>query len=750
MKGDISRRETLKLASTARTRAGGSQSSDEGRHNVGVVPSASERDVDEIADRADSVRRRIDLGHVGVVVTGIFSDDARDRLENDQRVRYVEPDGTVRKSSEIEPWGIDRIDADVVRTHGRAGNGATVAVLDTGIDDDHPDLPTPVQGKCFTDKCCGERSGCRFGLEGYNGNTCNFTWSDDDDHGTHVAGTVAALDDTEGVIGVGPRIDLMAGKVLDGCGGGSTSGVSDGIRWATDNGAHVINMSFGSSSGSSAIKDACQYAVDNNVVLVAAAGNPGNCSDCDCSSACTDCDVSFPAAYSTVIAVSATGPDDGLARYSAVGPEVELAAPGGYFCDDTDSTSILSTIPPESDDDESTTDDDPGYAYFNGTSMASPHVAGVAGLVVAETSLSDNSAIRQHLQSTAEDIGLSSDKQGHGLVDAENAVPLLAEWTFDAGSRIQYASAAVTSSRVFVGGLDDTLSALHRSDGTVDWQYDRTGELADSSPAVSDGTVYVGSGGGTIYALTATDGTVEWTTTTDSAIVSSPVVASGIVYVGSNDGTVRALDDATDGSELWSTDVGTSVFSTPAVASGTVFVTTNDGGVVALDASTGTEQWRFDTDTDTEVGHSSPSVGNGRVYVAADAVYALDSSDGSVLWQTSYGGTVGSSPTYDGTTGQVIVGSADGSVYGLGASDGAVNWTHATGGPVGSTPVVTGDRVLVGSDDGGLYLLDLADGSELVKRSVGQIRTEPVVDSDVAFVGTWSGAILVFSNATTA
>ena len=139
---------------------------------------------------------------------------------------------------------------------------------------------------------------------------------------------------------------------------------------------------------------------------MAAAGNDGPCTDC----------VGYPAAYDTVLAVSATTPSDALAGYSSTGPEVEITAPGGAN-DGNDSTSVLSTIPPESDD----TDGD-GYAYFVGTSMATPHVAGAAALVKAETSLTDNQQIIDRLKSTAEDVGLASNESGAGLLDAEAAV----------------------------------------------------------------------------------------------------------------------------------------------------------------------------------------------------------------------------------------------------------------------------------------------------------------------------------------
>lgn len=322
--------------------------------------------------------------------------------------------------------------------------------------------------------------------------------------------------------------------------------------------------------------------------------------------------------------------------------------------------------------------------------------------------------------------------------------PLHTEWTFDVGSRVQYASAAVDSERVYVGSLDDTLYALDQDTGTVAWQFNRSGSLVDSSPALHDGRVIVGSGGGTVYALWAANGTVDWSYTDDSAIVSSPVVAGGTVYVGSNDGTVFALSDDT-GTVEWTTELGAPVLSTVAFNDSTVYLTTDDGRVVALDATDGSSSWTYDTGT-ADLGHASPTVADGRVYVAADDVYALDESDGSVLWNTTYGGTAGSTPAHEGDT--LYVGSADGDVYALDDSTGAVSWTFATGAAVGATPTTVSDRLVVGSDDGRVYLLDSANGTEVANASTGTVRSAATVDSDVAFVGTWDGTLYALGNVT--
>ncbi|PSQ16924.1 hypothetical protein BRD00_09060 [Halobacteriales archaeon QS_8_69_26] len=179
-------------------------------------------------------------------------------------------------------------------------------------------------------------------------------------------------------------------KVLDNSGSGSYSDIAAGIRYTADQGWEVGSKSLGASSGSQTVKDACTYAYDKGVLLVAAAGNDGPCSDC----------VGYPPAEPEVIAVSATSDDDSLADFSSTGPEIEIAAPG---------ENIPSTVPGGTD-------------TFSGTSMASPHVAGAGGLLMAN-GLSNDEA-RQQLKGTAEDLGLPDNDQGAGLLDAAAALGL--------------------------------------------------------------------------------------------------------------------------------------------------------------------------------------------------------------------------------------------------------------------------------------------------------------------------------------
>ena len=269
------------------------------------------------------------------------------------------------------PWGVDKIDADLATG---TGAGVKVCVVDTGIDKDHPDLQANIVG------------GRNFVAKGATVDPTK--WDDDNGHGTHVAGTIAAVDNTIGVVGVAPSASLLAAKVLNRQGSGYLSDIIAGLDYCVQNGAKVVSMSLGTSSDVQAMHDAVDATYAQGVLLVAAAGN-------DYGGA-----VSYPAAYDSVIAVSATDSNNNLASFSNVGPQVELAAPG---------VSVLSTYK------------DGSYATLSGTSMATPHVSGVAALAWEANPLLSNAEVRALLQSTADDLGAVGKDNwfGYGLVDAE-------------------------------------------------------------------------------------------------------------------------------------------------------------------------------------------------------------------------------------------------------------------------------------------------------------------------------------------
>ncbi|MBI2042231.1 MAG: S8 family peptidase [Candidatus Nealsonbacteria bacterium] len=303
-------------------------------------------------------------------------------VEKDALVFALKPPskgGGSTQPAEVLEWGVDRIDADLAWATSR-GSGVNVAIIDTGIDKDHADLIGNLKG------------GVNFVSKSPVKPADPNKWDDDNGHGTHVAGIVAAADNEIGIIGTAPEANLWAVKVLDRNGSGYVSDVIDGINWAVDNGMQVVNMSLGSGSDVQALHDAVDAAYAAGVVLIAAAGNSG---DGDGSTN----EVIYPAKYSSVIAVAATASDDSTPTWSSEGEEVELAAPG---------VSIRSTW------------NDGLYNTISGTSMASPHVSGVVALILEDSVLSPTE-VRAMLQATADDLGAEGHDNfyGYGLVDAE-------------------------------------------------------------------------------------------------------------------------------------------------------------------------------------------------------------------------------------------------------------------------------------------------------------------------------------------
>ena len=298
------------------------------------------------------------------------------QIEKNPRVKYVEEDAKVYALGETVPWGVDRIDAEIVHADNNKGAGVNVSIIDTGIYYTHPDLDENYKG-------------------GYDFVNDDDDPMDDNGHGTHCAGIVAAEDNNIGVIGVAPGAYLYGVKVLDSGGSGSYSDVAAGIEWSIDNKMQVISMSLGGSLDSQTLHDACDKAYEAGIVVVAAAGNDGTPPG-------RGDNVGYPAKYSSVIAVAATDSNDERARWSSTGPAVELAAPG---------VSINSTLPGE------------GYGKKSGTSMACPHVAGTAALVMIAYPSWTNADVRSQLQNTADDLGDPGldTKYGYGLVDADEA-----------------------------------------------------------------------------------------------------------------------------------------------------------------------------------------------------------------------------------------------------------------------------------------------------------------------------------------
>jgi len=292
---------------------------------------------------------------------------ARELLNTAERSTDDAPPTGVVSGQQTTPWGIERVKAPGAwkRTRGR---GVKVAVIDTGIDYTHPDLAANYKG-------------------GINIVAPEAQPLDDQGHGTHVAGTIAAVRGGS-VVGVAPEASLYAVKVLDKDGGGTASDIVEGITWATEHGMQVINMSLGG-TGTKAMERAIAAALKAGVTVVAAAGNDPNAP------------VSAPANYPGVIAVSASTKEDTLAFFSTTGPEVAFIAPGHE---------ILSDAPGG------------GTATHSGTSMATPHVAGLAALAIANGARGPQ-AVRAALAAACVQLpGLNGEQQGSGLPQADKMV----------------------------------------------------------------------------------------------------------------------------------------------------------------------------------------------------------------------------------------------------------------------------------------------------------------------------------------
>jgi thermitase len=267
-----------------------------------------------------------------------------------------------------EQYNLRLIDVDYTWKREKGDKGIKVAIVDTGIQYDHPDL----KGNYIS-----------WGYDCVNNDSNPY---DDNGHGTHCAGIIAAeMDNKKGIAGIA-QVSVMAEKVVDENGEGNVWDSARGIRHAADEGANILCLSLGTSSYSSIYENACQYAWNAGCLLIAASGNDGIQS------------IGYPACFDTVIAVGAI--DKNKQRYSDsnYGPELELVAPG---------VDIISTYP---------TND---YAWYSGTSEAAPHVVGAAALLWSERPSLTNRQIRSILQSDAIDLGTTGwdDYYGYGLVN---------------------------------------------------------------------------------------------------------------------------------------------------------------------------------------------------------------------------------------------------------------------------------------------------------------------------------------------
>ena len=286
--------------------------------------------------------------------------------------------------------GLDMVDAWDIST----GSGATVAIIDTGIS----------QGTDLVDTCF---------VDGYDFVNGDSNPDDDNGHGTHVAGTVAqSTNNNVGVCGVAFDCCLMAVKVLNSYGSGTYADIIDGINFATNNGADVISMSLEGSQPSSGMEDALENAYNSGVTCIAASGNSGQNG------------VAYPAAYDDyVIAVGATQYDKSRAPYSNYGSSLDIVAPGGNLNLDQNGDGYGDGVLQQTFTTSWWGGKSWSYYFFQGTSMATPHVSGVAALLYSE-GVTNPDDVREAIEQTAYDLGSNGWDMyyGYGLVNVVSAL----------------------------------------------------------------------------------------------------------------------------------------------------------------------------------------------------------------------------------------------------------------------------------------------------------------------------------------
>ncbi|MEN6560639.1 MAG: S8 family peptidase [Acidobacteriota bacterium] len=287
----------------------------------------------------------------------------------------------------IQPQMTSGADIKAVKAWDQAkgDDGTVIAVIDTGVDFSHPDLAAKLAG---------------YGHDFVNDDD---EASDDHWHGTFVAGVAAAdTNNAVGIAGVAWNCRVLPVKVMDAQGNGYYSWIIDGITWAADHGADVINLSLGGDIDDPFLEEACRYAHDKGVVIVAAAGNDGLAG------------VLYPAAYDDyVLAVAASDYNDQIADFSNYGPQMDVAAPGVWILGPAPQSYVGQGYEP--------------YLFASGTSAASPNVAGMAALLKSAKPDLTADQIMQIIRYTADDINKATlpgrdDRAGYGRINMERAL----------------------------------------------------------------------------------------------------------------------------------------------------------------------------------------------------------------------------------------------------------------------------------------------------------------------------------------
>lgn len=367
-----------------------------------------------ITDNGGTVKKNLNV--INAVSARIPENNIKN-LKNNSNIKYIVNDTVFKASDEYSSsWGVQYIGSRAVHDQNINGTGVKVAILDTGIDYNHPDLNTNYKG-------------------GYD-----FVFNDADpmddstgisvnSHGTHAAGIIAAQNNGVGPVGVAPKADIYAVKVLDGAGFGMASFIISGLEWAMINGADIISMSIESTENNPALLEAINAANNSGILLVAAGGN-------DRTGTGT---VKYPAAYDAVIAVTAIDQNGLKASFSPIDPKIEISAPG---------VNVLSTVIGG------------GYGTRSGTSMAAPHATGAAALIFSSNfpdvngdGKRDHMDVREIIRNSAFDVGDPGHDNiyGYGLLDVSNATLGISAFAFaDLSITVDDGVSKITSGNTYI------------------------------------------------------------------------------------------------------------------------------------------------------------------------------------------------------------------------------------------------------------------------------------------------------------
>lgn len=426
------------------------------KFHAGVQAAAQKQLLAEVGATEESV-----IAKLNVHVLHISKDSALEHviqaLSKHAEVQYAEPvyyrhaTFTPNDSSYSQEWALSKVQAASAWDVFRDASAVTIGIIDTGVDARHPDLVSQLV------------PGWNYDSTSPNYNTSNT--QDDYGHGTHVAGIAAATTNNgAGVASVSFNARIMPVKVLNSTGTGNDQDIANGIVWAADHGAQVLNMSFGDTQYSQMLEDAVNYAYNDNCLVVAAAGNDSTN------------ETFYPAALVNAMAVSATDANDNLASFSNYGNDISVAAPG---------VNILSTYWASSGS---------MYATLSGTSMAAPMVSGIAALAYAQDLTRLNVDVRTIIEQNADQVSGAGWNQytGNGRVDAYNVVTgRLSGTVYDFKTGLALANATVKlvqNGTVVASTTTDgtgTYRFIHLPKGAYDVTVSAAGYQSATQPSVA-------------------------------------------------------------------------------------------------------------------------------------------------------------------------------------------------------------------------------------------------------------------------